>query len=137
MRQTGRYDAAVSQYLAEYHEQLDLHVSTWVEGGLNGRSDCHAWSAWLPVELLMTVLGIRPNKPGFAEILIAPVAVFPSASGTLPSPIGDISVSWQAETPGTITRLSISAPAGYPVIVQLPGKEQLTYPAGGEIEIGG
>jgi hypothetical protein len=135
MRMAGRYDAAVEQYLAEYREQLAMHVSTWVEGGLDGRSDCHAWSAWLPVEMLTSVLGIRPAKPGFAEILIAPEAVFPSASGTMPTPVGDVSVSWRANAEGKIVRLDATTPDGVPVTVQLPGQEAKVYPKGGKITL--
>ena len=130
MYAAGRYDLAARQYLSEYRRQMDLGLTTWLEGRENGRSDCHAWSAWLPVELLRSVLGIRPARPGFAEIEIAPAApVFSQASGTMPTPAGEVRVAWRREERGF--SLEADAPPGVPVLIRLPDGTTHTFPRGG------
>lgn len=136
MRQAGRYDIAARQYLAEYRDQLAQGLTTWVEGPLEGRSDCHAWSAWLPVELLSSVLGVRPAQPGFSQILIAPEPVFAAAEGTVTTPVGTVMVSWRAAG-GQILTLNASTPPGVPVTVHLPGAAPQTFPAGGDLLLEG
>jgi hypothetical protein len=119
MRSADRYDIAIHQYMAEYRAMLDLHLSTWLEStGPGVRSDCHAWSAWLPLEFLTTILGVTPEKPGFERIAITPHPVFADASGTLPTPKGEVSVTW---TRGR-KRFHIEAnvPKGVPTTIYLP-----------------
>lgn len=134
LRQAGRYADAAAQYLAEYREQLGLHLTTWVEGPLGGRSDCHAWSAWLPVELLGSVLGVQASRPGFAAVTLAPEPVFRRARGTVATPAGPVTVEWTASG-SRITRLEATAPTGVPVTVHLPGHPDQIFPDGGEIAL--
>ena len=49
------------------------------------RSDSHAWSAHPNYGLLATVLGVRPDAPGFRSVRIAP-APRPAAAGRRPDP---------------------------------------------------
>jgi alpha-L-rhamnosidase len=58
------------------------------------RSHCHAWSS-APVYFMGAyILGIRPAKPGFAEVLIEPrLCGLKWAKGTVPTPYGYIEVS--------------------------------------------
>jgi Glycogen debranching enzyme len=129
MRAAGRYDLVLAQHLPEYRRQLDLHLTTCLEGGERGRSDCHAWSAWLPAELLRSVLGVRPALPGFAAIEIAPAVVLPEASGVVPTPAGEVRVSWRQD--GRSVLLEADAPEGVPVHVRLPDGTSHTFARGG------
>ena len=61
------------------------------------------------------ILGIRPNLPGFASVLIAPMICGLSwASGRWPSPRGDIAVDWKVivEKGEKIFLIELSLPAG-------------------------
>lgn len=48
------------------------HCTTCPETPNNARSECHAWSALPMYELLGTMAGIRPGKPGRQSIVICP-----------------------------------------------------------------
>ena len=57
------------------------------------RSDSHAWSAHPNYGLLATVLGVRPDAPGFRSVRIAPhLGPLQRAEGRIPHPLGDIEV---------------------------------------------
>jgi len=136
MHKAGRYDIAAKQFLAEYRMQLGLNLTTWLESGPDGRSDCHAWSAWAPVEFLRSILGVRPLAPGFASILVAPEPVLPDAAGTVATPTGDVRVAWQRGEGGSIASLEAEAPRGVPVTLRLPGRPDQWFPEGGVIQVG-
>lgn len=58
-------------------------------------SRCHGWSAGPAYLLPRYVLGVRPVS-SWAEVIIEPlVEIFEWAEGTIPSPYGDIQVSFQ------------------------------------------
>jgi hypothetical protein len=133
MRAVGRYDIAARQYLAEYRAMLALHLTTWLESGPNGRSDCHAWSAWAPVEFLGSILGVRPHAPGFTEIRIAPEPVVADAAGIVATPVGPVRVSWRRGDGGRIVEFGAETPVGVPVILRLPGEGERRFSEGGRI----
>jgi hypothetical protein len=82
------------------------------------RSHCHAWSAAPGYFLPAYQLGVRPLKPGFAEILVSPEPVdLLWCNGVVPTPHGDVEVSWKQDEEFTI---SIALPAAVPCTVQLP-----------------
>ncbi len=62
---------------------------------------CHGWSA-IPIYFYYAyVLGIRPVEPGFKSFRVEPVKnVFHQASGTVPTPYGDIRIVWKWESGG-------------------------------------
>jgi len=99
---------------------LDLHLTTLPEIGHGSpRSDCHAWSAQPLAEFPMSVLGIQPAEPGFAAVIVAPKPLhLHHAKGTLMTVRGQISVAWHIEENQFF--LSVSAPPGIPVTVELP-----------------
>jgi hypothetical protein len=71
----------------------------------------HGWSSGAAPALTNYVLGVQPTSPGFATFTVTP---HPSdltwAKGTIPTPRGDIAVSWR-RLAGKVT-LSVSAPPG-------------------------
>lgn len=86
-----------------YSKQIDSGATTWWETangtGYAGGSGslCHGWSAmplWYEVSV---ILGVRPTSPGFATYTVEPhpLGGITSSSGTVMTPRGPISVSWQ------------------------------------------
>jgi hypothetical protein len=59
-------------------------------------SYCHGWGAGPVMQLPAYVLGIRPVEPGWRAVEIAPQASgLEWAEGTVPTPLGEISVKWR------------------------------------------
>jgi hypothetical protein len=86
------------QWLDIWKKNLAMGMTTWAEISdiNNTRSDCHAWGASPNIELYRTVLGIDSDEPGFKKIKITPhLGKLTRASGTIPHPAGDISVSYE------------------------------------------
>ena len=72
----------------------------------------HGWSSGAAPALTSYVLGVRPTSPGFATFIVdpRPGEAVTSASGTVPTPNGDLSVSWKLVNGKPI--VSVRAPAG-------------------------
>jgi len=80
--------------LEPWKEMLALGLTTTPENPDPTRSDSHAWSAHPNYGLLATVLGVRPESPGWGTVRIAPaLGPLQRASGRVPHPLGDIDVS--------------------------------------------
>jgi alpha-L-rhamnosidase len=77
-----------------------------------------------------TVGGIAPLEPGYAKILVAPVpgGGLTSASASLATPHGTVSVDWRVEG-GTFT-VDVVVPDGAPALLRLPGAEDVELGAG-------
>jgi alpha-L-rhamnosidase len=133
LEQTGHFDAFERFQLEDYRQMMARHLTTWQEGDEPGRSDCHAWSAWPPVIFLTSVLGIKPVKPGFGEILIKPQFIYEHARGQMPTVQGTVKVDWRRKL-GKI-ELTVEGPKEVPVIVELPKQKPQRFPDGGKIEI--
>ena len=59
------------------------------------RSDCHAWGALALYELPSAILGVKPGKPGYDQILIEPqMQTMDWAMGSVATPKGEVQVSW-------------------------------------------
>lgn len=57
---------------------------------------CHGWSAVPAYILPRYLLGVKPLSPGFRKFRVAPlVTIVSSASGTIPTPYGDIGIEWR------------------------------------------
>jgi hypothetical protein len=136
LEKAGAYGAVATHVLEPWREMLELHLSTWAEY-LPGRSDCHAWSAWPALDFVNCVLGVRPARPGFEEVVIRP---HPEAAdwarGSLPSPAGPIGVSWERDPETGEFCLQAQVPPGVPAVVDIPGGEPRRYPEGGRISVG-
>jgi alpha-L-rhamnosidase len=107
------------QLLGRWQEMIDGGFSTWAEDITYWRSLCHAWSAFPPIEFIRGVLGIKPGKPGFEEILIQPHPLdLTFAEGSAPTPHGDVSCAWKIENGRFF--ITIEFPAGIPATLILP-----------------
>jgi len=78
---------------------------------------CHAWAGAAPVMAISRgVLGVEPLEPGYRRCRIAPQRCgLRSVDGSVPTPHGDITVSWQ-DRHGTAT-----IPAG--IVALVDGRE--------------
>jgi alpha-L-rhamnosidase len=136
LEKAGGYAAFSTHVLELWRAALAKNVTTWPEYPDPGRSDCHAWSSWIAADMITSVLGVRPLKPGFAEILIAPQTDASSyARGSAPTPAGAVTVDWRRDPDTGEVHLRASAPPGVPTRVELPGIEPQFFPAGGEISL--
>lgn len=134
--ETGQERDFQAGCVAQFEEMLDRGLSTWVEGSLDrGRSDCHAWSAWMPVAYFTRILGIRPASPGFETIRIEPNFLLSAVSGTMPTPVGDVSVAWKPAGGDGAVNLQVSVPRGRAATLVLPAGETIEMPEGGSTAV--
>jgi alpha-L-rhamnosidase len=95
LQKAGLGDEYVAQ-LVPWREMLDLGLTTWAETPEPTRSDSHAWSAHPNYDLLTTVAGIQPAKPGFAEVRIAPhLGPLSRVSATVATPLGPVTARYE------------------------------------------
>ncbi|WP_165822442.1 alpha-L-rhamnosidase C-terminal domain-containing protein [Paenibacillus montanisoli] len=119
LSQTGLYGQTASLWDI-WREQVDLHLTAWVEDPVWQRSDCHGWGAAPLYEFPAEILGITPAEPGFARIAVAPrPGTLQWASGAVPTSAGMVYVSWRYDDNNAFC-LQIDAPPGVPVTVSLP-----------------
>ncbi|MEL6671240.1 MAG: alpha-L-rhamnosidase C-terminal domain-containing protein [Bacteroidota bacterium] len=89
---TGLGDRYIDR-LKPWRDMLDMGLTTFAEKPEPTRSDCHAWSASPNYELLATIAGITPAKPGFKEVRIAPhLGKLKEVKAHMPHPQGTIRV---------------------------------------------
>ncbi len=70
------------------------------------------WSAGAAAALTEWVLGVQPTSPGFSTFTVTPhTGDLTSASGTVPTPRGDIQVAWTLAPDGSPS-VTVTAPPG-------------------------
>ena len=98
--------------LSIWDTQMALGLTTWAEQPEPSRSDCHAWGASPNIEFYRIILGIDTGAPGFRKVIIEPsLGNLKEASGTMPHPSGDISVSYKINRNNKLIAI-ISLPDG-------------------------
>jgi hypothetical protein len=98
--------------LGDWRRMLADGLTTWEETIGDSRSDCHAWGSSPNVELFRTVLGIDSAAPGFATVLLRPsLGRLRRASGAVPHPKGEVSVSYEVDGAGRL-RARVTLPGG-------------------------
>ncbi len=132
---TERYEEALELIRSYWGKMLDMEVTTWWEC-LNPAHDkyplprwslCHAWSGAPTYYLSAEILGVKPTKPGFAGFCVHPKPLdLDWARGIVPSPRGDISVSWANDKERCIFDLAVNIPDNCEVDIIMPS---LGYPA--------
>lgn len=86
-----------------WQNMVENHLTTCAEDQLGERSDCHAWGALPLYELPSVILGVRPGKPGYGEIIVNPnTAVFDWAEGKVITPKGLVEVKWKKAADGAV-----------------------------------
>lgn len=77
------------------------------------RSDCHGWSAHPLFHLYATVAGIRPDRPGFASVLVQPrLGPLQQVQGACVHPRGMIRFDLRREGPALAARVDLPARTG-------------------------
>jgi alpha-L-rhamnosidase len=85
--------------LAPWRKMMNDGLSTWAETPEPTRSDSHAWSAHPTFDLLHLVAGIRPSKPHFSALTIAPApGNLTRFQAVYPHRLGNISVTMIQES---------------------------------------
>jgi alpha-L-rhamnosidase len=95
---------------------------TFIGGAFFGNGDTmsHGFSANVLVAIQQSLLGVRATSPGFDTFDVTPpMHVLTHASGTVPTPHGTITVSWQR---GRTFTLQVTVPPNTTATVQLPGE---------------
>ena len=94
----------------------------WEDYG-QGLSKCHVMFGDFAAWTMQTIVGIRPLKPGFAEIAVEPVMIedLQWAEGSTRTPYGRVTVSWRRTGSGISVKVKI--PAGTTAKVKMPSGE--------------
>lgn len=95
LEKTGLY-SRTDEYWNIWRRMVAKNATTCFEAEDGDRSDCHAWGALILYELPTVILGVRPSKPGFREVLIKPEPGYLHwAKGTVITPSGLIAIEWK------------------------------------------
>ncbi|MBQ6316715.1 MAG: family 78 glycoside hydrolase catalytic domain [Oscillospiraceae bacterium] len=109
LEETGLYEYT-DRYWDIWRRMVDNGCTTCVEAENYARSECHAWGALALYELPSVTLGVRPAAPGYEQIEVRPQpGVLTSASGTVHTPRGDVSVAWEKNGAGLKLEISCDA----------------------------
>lgn len=107
----------------QYGSMLDKGATTFwetIDGGdafYYAGSLCHAWSSLPILYCHKYVLGVTPVEPGFKKFIVRPYpGRLTHASGSVPTPYGDIKVSWKLVN-GMI-QLAVDHPAETELIIE-------------------
>lgn len=129
MEKAGVYDEITDKWQPWFH-MMDLHLTTWMEDAVSQRSDCHGWSAVPIYDLMAVILGVRPAKPGYEEICIAPhcpeLGTMEAAVATCRGPI-HIRRTVEEEPDGRRVWLNISLPEVIPVHIETSGSKRVSF----------
>ncbi len=98
----------------------DTHHNLWTDAyGEYRISLCHGWASGPATFLLEHILGAQPAAAGWQKVTVAPhPGDLTNACGTLPTPYGDIAISWSVKS-GSMD-VSVTCPAGVDADVQVP-----------------
>lgn len=116
----------LTEHLDVWRDLMALGLTTWAEEPEPSRSDCHAWGSSLNVEFFRILLGIRSDSPGFKHVLITPsFGSLTNISGSIPHPLGEISVSYQIKKK---LKADITLPPGVSGTFVWKGKKTFLHP---------
>lgn len=126
IEKAGLYKKYSGKLMRGWEKMLQLNCTTWCEAPVNPRSECHAWSSAPIYEFSAVMLGVQPLTTGYGEVKICPdIDSCDSASGTVPTPMGIISVSWDKAEDGS-KLVKVVAPTGMKKHISLGGKDIVT-----------
>ncbi|WP_395094754.1 alpha-L-rhamnosidase C-terminal domain-containing protein [Armatimonas sp.] len=116
---TGLFEKHAPEQLKRWRivEDTQSLLEMWDRGDLS-----HSWGGTPLYQMIVQILGVRPATPGFETFTVAPQ---PSgltwAKGIVPTPHGDIKVSWRKQ--GERLTLELTVPKGCHAEIKLPGSE--------------
>ena len=121
--------------LGTWREALRIGLTTWPEKPEPSRSDAHAWSSHIAIDMFRTMLGINPLSPGFHTVRIQPyLGKLQQLSGSMPHPKGEIDVALQRRGQGL--EANVTLPAGVSGELVWGGQTRPLEPGANRIVIG-
>ncbi|MCI0621897.1 MAG: glycoside hydrolase family 78 protein [Acidobacteria bacterium] len=119
LRLAGLHQEVLEATRRAYGKMLEAGATTWWEHFGGFASLCHAWSCAPNSDLSAYVLGVQLTEPGFASFRVEPYpADLNWARGVVPTPRGDVSVSWKREN--SAFELNVTAPMQAVVELSVP-----------------
>jgi alpha-L-rhamnosidase len=110
--------------LEPWHAMLARGLTTTPEQPDPTRSDSHAWSAHPNYGLLATVVGIRPDAPGFRRVRITPhLGPLQHVEASMPHPDGTIEVRLDRDRGNGLTA-TVTLPPGLSGVFEWRGVQQ-------------
>lgn len=107
LKKAGLGNDLIETFKPWFH-MLNLGLSTFAETPEPTRSDCHGWSSSPVYEMLTTIAGIRPAKPGFRKVTIHPnLGSLQWIRTSMPTPEGTIIVRLHYETDKLVGKIKI------------------------------
>jgi len=99
LRELGMRDLILDR-LGEWYAQDSSGFLTTPERQEPTRSDCHGWSTHPHFHFYATLLGVRPTRPGFRSVSIAPMwEALGDIEAVLPHPTGCITIHIDKSVP--------------------------------------
>jgi alpha-L-rhamnosidase len=95
----------------------------WDPSDVVGDSMSHGWGSNVLVEMQRGLLGVVPTEPGFASFDVRPpTSGIEAATGTVPTPLGPIAVSWHRHRSGgrALMSLEVTVPPNGRAVAHLP-----------------
>ena len=123
---TGLYNAWATRQMRRWKLIPDTQsfYEMWDRGDLS-----HAWQCTPTYQMSARILGVTPAAPGYREIKIQPrVTDLAWAKGKVPTPYGDVKVSWRREA-GDF-QVDLTVPRGTIARLILPNGRQHRVTAG-------
>ncbi|WP_321474952.1 alpha-L-rhamnosidase C-terminal domain-containing protein [uncultured Paludibaculum sp.] len=113
-------------YAVPQMQRWRLHPDTGTMAEMWGSGDLsHGWVGTPLIQMSARILGVTPSSPGFQTVAIRPLpSGLTSARGKVPTPRGDVEVSWKRT--GAALSLDVVIPATSTAEVILPGREAVT-----------
>ncbi len=121
---SGLWDRYAWSQMQQWH--LNPHTATFREMWFHGDWS-HAWGGSPLIQMSSRILGVTSAEPGYASVRIAPhLADLGWAKGVVPTPRGDVKVSWKHGDTGFT--IDFSSPEGVPILLDLSAIPALDHP---------
>jgi len=92
---------------------LDHGATTCWETWVQTSALCHGWSGGATTDLSAEFLGVRPLSPGYGTFSVRPRCCdLAWMKGIVPSPHGEIEVTWVGRPDGPSFELNVTVPEG-------------------------
>lgn len=120
LEKAGLYEKYAGKVFGGWQQMLENGCTTWCENPDEPRSECHAWSSAPIYEFSAKILGVKPSAKGYSAVTVSPdfkVGDLNYAKGTVPTPWGDIAVSW--EKTGDGIELDIRTPEDHDITLNV------------------
>ncbi|MBP1988757.1 alpha-L-rhamnosidase-related protein [Paenibacillus eucommiae] len=135
MSSAGTYEMTFEKWDL-WRDQVNLHMTTWLEDLVSERSDCHAWGAVPLYEFPCEILGVKSGGIGFSRLVIEPkLGSLTWAEGAVVTPHGVVSVSWHKDGENGKFHIDVKGLHGIPTEIRLPDGTVHEYEGRNEAEI--